>query len=427
MAEEGKNGSAVLPNSHEWPSIYIAVVALCAFAFLFSVRSILSPVLVFLILVLLISPWSGSRMHLLTVTAASVLLAVWILDTLGALLAPFVLAFVLAYILDPIVDRLVARGMHRMLAVAAVFIPFFLSIALVLVLGLPALVQQIQQVVEQLPVALQRGVEWLQDARAGLLAADLPFLKADALARALDNFSPERVAEYINTRQAEIARRLWTAVIGVGKGISILLGIVGYLILTPVLTVYLLKDFDHLIQRAGSLIPHDKRPSWIPFVKEYNRLLASYLRGQLIAALIVGVLTYIGLLIVGFPYPGLIAVTAGVFNMIPYLGLIVSAIPGILIALLSGDIVTSLLKLAIVFGIVQAIDGTITGPRIVGESTGLHPVWVILALAIGSSFFGFVGLLLAMPAAVFVKLVVRNAVDRYRESRVFEGEPLPTE
>jgi predicted PurR-regulated permease PerM len=86
-----------------------------------------------------------------------------------------------------------------------------------------------------------------------------------------------------------------------------------------------------------------------------------------------------------------------------------------------------LIKIAVVFAIVQVIDSTITGPRIVGGSVGLHPVWVILALAVGSFFFGFVGLLLAMPAAVLIKLVVRDALARYRESRVFEGEALADE
>ena len=107
--------------------------------------------------------------------------------------------------------------------------------------------------------------------------------------------------------------------------------------------------------------------------------------------------------------------------MAPYLGLVVSLIPAILISLLSGSIVGSLVKVAIVFAIVQTLDSTIVGPRVVGGSVGLHPVWVIFALAVGSFFFGFVGLLLAMPAAVFIKLIVREAIQRYRHSRVYEG------
>jgi predicted PurR-regulated permease PerM len=411
----------------EWPSIYVAVVALCALAFLFSVKSVLSPIVAFIVLMMLISPWAGSRMHLLIVTASSSVLFLWLLDTLGSLLAPFILAFVLAYILDPLVDRLEQRGMKRGLAVLTIFVPLIILVAVAAIFGVPALAQQISLLIDQVPTALQRGINWFEGVRTRLLSSNLPFLKGEALANALDSFSPERVSEYIATRQAEIGRRLWGGVLGVGKGISIALGIIGYFVLTPVLTVYLLKDFDKLIARAAALIPRDRRATWIPFIQEYDRLLASYLRGQVIAALIVGVLTFFGLWIAGFPYPGLVAVVAGVFNVIPYLGLIVSAIPAIIIALLSGDIASSFLKVGIVFAIVQTIDSTITGPRITGETTGLHPVWVILALAVGSSFFGFTGLLLAMPAAVFIKLLVRNAVARYRESRVFEGEPLPIE
>jgi predicted PurR-regulated permease PerM len=418
---------AKVQAENEWPSIYVAIVALCALAFLFSVKSVLSPIVAFIVLMMLISPWAGSRMHLLIVTASTSVLFLWLLDTLGSLLAPFILAFVLAYILDPLVDRLEKRGMKRGVAVLTVFVPVILLVAVAAIFGVPALVQQISLLIDQVPEALQRGINWIEGVRARLLASKLPFLKGEALARALESFSPERVSEYIATRQAEIGRRIWGGVLGVGKGISIALGIIGYFVLTPVLTVYLLKDFDKLIARAAGLIPRDRRATWIPFMREYDRLLASYLRGQVIAGLIVGVLTFLGLLIAGFPYPGLVAVVAGVFNVIPYLGLIVSAIPAIIIALLSGDIASSFMKVGIVFAIVQTIDSTITGPRIVGESTGLHPVWVILALAVGSSFFGFTGLLLAMPAAVFIKLLVRNAVARYRESRVFEGEPLPIE
>jgi predicted PurR-regulated permease PerM len=93
--------------------------------------------------------------------------------------------------------------------------------------------------------------------------------------------------------------------------------------------------------------------------------------------------------------------------------------------LLSGNIIASLIKAAAVFGVVQTLDSSVVGPRIVGGSVGLHPVWVIFALAVGSFFFGFVGLLLALPAAVFLKLIVRDAVARYRHSRVYEGDVKP--
>lgn len=409
----------------EWPAIYSVVVILTAAAFLFSVRIVLSPVIVYLILLLLISPWKGTRFHVLVVMAASFLILIWLLKTLGGLLAPFILAFVLAYILDPVVDRLERRGMKRGFAVAAILVPALGVLVVALVFGIPALIQQIEAFVEQLPAALQRGVTWLQNLRTRVLAQEIPLLRGEAFARALDSFSPERVTQYIEQQQAEIGRRLWGAFLGVGKGVTIALSILGYVVLTPILMIYLLLDFDKLTARAQELIPENKRATWLPFMAEYDFLLSRYLRGQMLAALVVGLLTWLGLWALGFPYPALVGVVAGVFNLVPYLGLIVSAIPGILIAFLSGNIIGSLVKLGIVFGVVQTLDGSVIGPRIVGESVGLHPVWVILALAVGSFFFGFVGLLLAMPAAVFIKLIAREAVKRYEQSRVYEGELKP--
>jgi predicted PurR-regulated permease PerM len=408
----------------EWRNIYTVVVILAAAAFLFSVRIVLSPFIVYLVLLLLISPWAGTRFHMLTVTAATFLIVVWLLKTLGGLLAPFILGFVLAYILDPVVDRVQRRGVkNRGLAVALLAVPTLLLLTLAIVFGVPALIQQLQAFVEQVPEALQRGVTWLQNLRARVLAGQIPLLRGEAFARMLESFSPERVAAYIDQQQALIARRVWGAVLGVGRGVGIALSILGYVVLTPVLTIYLLIDFDRLVERAGALIPRDKRDIWVPFMTEYDSLLARWMRGQMLAALIVGVLTWLGLWIAGFPYPALVGAVAGVFNLVPYLGLVVSAIPAILIALLSGNIVASLIKAAIVFAVVQTIDSSVTGPRITGGSVGLHPVWVILAIAVGSFFFGFVGLLLAMPAAVFIKLIVREALKRYRHSDVYEGEP----
>ncbi|HEY0673260.1 MAG TPA: AI-2E family transporter [Longimicrobiales bacterium] len=410
----------------QWPLIYSVVVMLTAAAFLLSVRVILSPVIVYMVLLLLISPWAGTRHHLLTVHGATLLIVIWLLKTLGSLLAPFILALVLAYILDPSVDRLQKWGLRkRALAVAVLALPVLTVFVLALVFGVPAIVQQVETLIEQLPAALQRGVTWLQNLRTRLLASDIPFLRGDAVARMLDSFSPERVAAYIEAQQAQLAQRAWGAVIGVGKGLTIALSILGYVVLTPVLTIYLLLDFDRLTERARAIIPIDKRAGWLRFIREYDSLLSRYLRGQILAATMVGILTWLGLWIAGFPYPALVGAVAGVFNLVPYLGLVVSVIPVIIISLLSGNILASFLKAAIVFAIVQVLDSSVVGPRIVGGSVGLHPVWVILALAVGGFFFGFVGLLLAMPAAVFIKLIVREAMKRYQRSGVYEGELQP--
>jgi predicted PurR-regulated permease PerM len=384
----------------QWSTVYVGIAILAVFAFLFSVKSVLSPVIAFIALVILISPWSGTKQHSLTIISAAFLLFIWIFATLGSLLAPFILAFAFAYILDPIVDRLQRRGVKRGIATLIVVAPVIVLFVLAVVFGLPAAVQQVGQLIEKLPTALQRGVEALPK----------------SVQERIGPLDTERLLAIVSGKQAVVMQRFWGAVIGVGKGVKIVLNVLGYLVLTPVLTIYLLGDFDKITKSISRLIPADKRATWVPFMREYHTLLSGYIRGQFIEACIVGVLTWVGLMALGFPYSGLIGFIAGVLNVIPYVGLFVSAVPAVLIALLSGDIVSSLLKVAGVFGVVQIIDGSITGPRIVGGSVGLHPVWVILALAVGGSFFGFAGLLIAMPVAVFIKLATRNLLELYNET-----------
>jgi predicted PurR-regulated permease PerM len=169
-------------------------------------------------------------------------------------------------------------------------------------------------------------------------------------------------------------------------------------------------------------VPGPYRDRVLGLAREYDRLLAGYLRGQLLQCSIVGVLTWILFAVAGFPYALLMGVLAGVFNVVPYMGMIVAMVPAVVLALFSGDPLVGLAKAVGVTILVQLIDSTVLGPKIVGDSVGLHPVWVILALSISGYFFGFVGLLIAVPLAVLVSLLLRIALRRYRESSLFRGE-----
>lgn len=403
----------------EWNVVYGVIVVLVAGLLFYSMRPVtFSPAVLFVLLLLLLMPYAGTPKHTIVVMGAALTLFLWLIDTLGSLLAPFIIAIGIAYILDPLVDRLEARGLPRLAGVALLALPALAVLVLIIVIGIPALIEQVASLVQGIPAAAERVVEWLELMRQRLSRLNLPFVDPERVANLL---SADRIGAYVEQRQAEILSRGLSAVLGVGRGFGFAFTVIGYLVLTPVLLVYLLRDFNRITDRASALIPETKRAGWLAFLREYDALLARFLRGQVVAAAIVGVLTWLGLMIVGFPYAGLVGVIAGVFNLVPYLGLVASVIPVLLIALLTGSFVASIFKAGIVFAIVQFIDGSITGPRIVGGSVGLHPVWVILALAVGSSFFGFVGLLLAMPAAVLIKLLLRESLTRYRSSRIFRG------
>ncbi|MDP3775721.1 MAG: AI-2E family transporter, partial [Gemmatimonadales bacterium] len=244
---------------------------------------------------------------------------------------------------------------------------------------------------------------------------------SESQAEGLRNLQPADLVGMVNARWAEIARRMWSALLGVGKGVSVALTVLGYLIVTPVVTFYLLKSWNKFTARMEELVPPAKRAGLFGFLAEYDRLLGRYVRGQLAEASLVAVLTGGALAILGFPGALLVGVIAGIGNLVPYIGLPISIIPGVLLALVSGSVWPSLLKLVVVFGVVQFVDGSITGPRIVGKSVGLDPVWVMIALALFGSLLGFVGLLVAVPLAVMVKLLVKQALERYRSSDLYAG------
>ncbi len=404
-----------------WRTIHAVVVVIVLALFLYSLQALLNPFLLFLLFLFLVSPSAGSRHHVLLVSATGVLTLIWLLQTTGFLLAPFFLAVVLAYIQHPLVSRLERRGMSRNTAVLALAIPGVILLGLLVGFGLPALAAQVAGFIQNVPGYIQGFTQRVEQWQLVLQRRDLPYVDEEALIARLRSVRPEAVAAYLQERQSALAAAAWRGVLGVGRGVSSLLTLLSYVFLTPILVFYLLRDWDRVTGSLAGLVPPGQQGRVLGFFREYDRLLAGYLRGNFLESAIVGVLTWLGYWALGVPYALLLGVIAGVFNVIPYMGLIVSVIPAIIIALFTANILLSLGKVFLVFIVVQLLDGSYIGPKIVGEAVGLHPVWIILALSMAGYFFGFVGLLLAVPLAVLVKLLLASALTRYRGSVLFRG------
>lgn len=410
------------PTPFNWRAWHAVVVLVVLGFFMVSIRSILNPFLLFFLLVFLIQPYSGTRHHLLTVSGMGLLTFIWLLDTTGFLLAPFVLALVLAYVMNPLVARMERRRIPRTWGTTILALPALVALALIIFLGIPALSAQIAEFIRGAPTLLQTATLRLEQWQQQLQSRDLPLLDEGALLERMRSIQPEAVMAWLQQRQSAIAQGVWMGILGVGKGFGAVLSLLSYVFLTPILVFYLLRDWPGIQARLGDLVPGPYRDRVLGFASEYDRLLARYLRGQLLAAGIVGTLTWLGFLIAGFPYALLLGAVAGVFNIIPYMGLVASLIPALIIAIFSASPLVALVKILVVFAIVQVLDSSVIGPRVVGEAVGLHPVWVLLALAVSGYFFGFVGLLIAVPLAVLVKLVLTAALARYRTSSLFRGE-----
>lgn len=400
-----------------WRVVQAAVLVLVAGLFLFSLYDLLNPLLWYGVLVVLLIPFRRVRGHALVITVATVLVLAWLLSTAGPLLAPFILAFVLAYVLDPLVDKLSAhRKVNRTLAICLILVPVLAATTLVLAVGLPALARLAESLVEGTSNLLKKMPVWAAN-------LEIPFVDESALGTTIQELDAEAVTEFLQTHLDEWGGALWAGVLGLGRGLSTLFTVLGYLVLTPILTFYLLRDYDLIVARVGALLPGRIRPGVQSFFREYDAVLSRYLRGQVAVSLLVGTLTWLGLLLTSFPHAFLLGATVAVLGIVPYLGVIASLIPAVFIALAEPNVGISLIKVAAVYTVAQTLEGTVISPKIVGGSVGLHPVWILMALSLGGFFFGFVGLLIGVPLAAGVKLLVARSLARYRASALYNDGP----
>ena len=398
-----------------------AVVALLVFGvLLLGVQELLNPFLFFWILVVVLLPFRGMPGYGLLVFVAAILTVYWLLATTGFLLAPFVLGFVFAYVLDPLVDALVERRVARTAAIVLLALPVAGAGAAAVLYGIPALVGQVDEFVHAAPELVARVGGWFGGVRERIILAGIPGLDEEAIPD-LANLDPEQVVAFLQERRERLASGAWRGVLGLGRGLGSAATVAGYVFLTPVLTFYLLRDYDRILEWLRGLLPRGREAGVVELAQEYDLLLSRYLRGQVTVALIIGVLTAGLLFVLRFPYPFLLGALAGVMGFIPFLGLVLSIIPAVIVALVSSSVLLSLVKVAVVYGSVQILDGGVISPRIVGDSVGLHPVWIVLALSVGGFFFGFVGLLVGVPVAVGVKLLAGRGLERYRRSELYNG------
>ena len=396
------------------------IVALFVFGLLlFSVQELLNPFVLFLILLVVLLPFRQVPGYVLLVVVAAILTAYWLLATTGFLLAPFVLGFGFAYVLDPLVDGLVERGLGRSVAIVLLALPVAGAGVVAVLFGIPALVGQVDELVQAAPELVARIGEWFSGIREFLVG--VPGVDEDSIPD-LSNLDPDEIVAFLQERREQLASGTWRGVLGLGRGLGSAATVVGYVVLTPVLTFYLLRDYDGILARLRGLLPRGREAAVVEFAREYDVLLSRYLRGQLTVALIIGAMTGTLLFVVQFPYAFLLGALAGVMGLIPFLGLVLSLIPAVIVALVSGSVLVSLVKVAVVYTLVQILDGGVISPRIVGDSVGLHPVWIVLALSVGGFFFGFVGILISVPVAVGVKLVAVRGLERYRSSELY-GSP----
>jgi predicted PurR-regulated permease PerM len=209
----------------------------------------------------------------------------------------------------------------------------------------------------------------------------------------------------------------------VARGGIAIANLLSLIFITPVVTFYMLRDWDRLIAHIDSLLPREYAATVREQAKAIDHTLAGFARGQASVCLVLAAYYASGLMLVGLPFGLVVGLAAGLLTFIPYLGAATGFVVGMAIALANFDSWTAIIAVAIVFAIGQVIESNVLTPRLVGNRVGLHPVWVIFALLAGGALFGFVGILLAVPSAAAIGVLVRFATGRYMESPVYLGRP----
>lgn len=347
-------------------------------------------------------------------TAAWLLIAIiaaLLLTLLAPVLTPFIVAAVLAYALTPLVNRLDHLGRGRLPRVAAVLIVellFILMLLGVILLIVPILARELPLLREQVPLLFDRLNVWLQP-----LAAQM------GLNLSLDTASIRGfVLKYLDANGEDV---LGSTLASIKLGGSVALALVGNAVLIPVALFYLLLDWERFVTRVVELVPVPLRAEYDTFMGEADGVLGQYLRGQLLVMIILAAFYSVGLSLFGLDLALPIGVFTGLVAFVPFLGFGLGLVLATLSGLLQFASIKAVVMVAVVYGAGQVIESYVLTPRLVGERIGLHPLAVIFALLAFGQLFGFVGVLVALPASAVLLVAIRRVRAGYMASKLYTG------
>ena len=326
-----------------------------------------------------------------------------------SILLPFIAGMALAYMLDPVADRLEAMGASRMFATIIILLVFLIIFILSLILLVPVLSHQLSGLIDRMPSyigQLQSLIassenEWLQK-----LIGD----GANKIRENLDGLLKQG-AGWLTT----VLGSIWNS----GKA---LVDILSLFVITPIVAFYLLLDWDQMVARIESWLPRDHKSEVGTITSDINSAIAGFVRGQGAVCLILGSFYAIGLTLAGLNFGLLIGMLAGLISFIPFVGSIIGLILALAVALVQfWPDYTWILLITCIFFLGQFIEGNILQPKLVGESVGLHPVWLMFSLSAFGVLMGFTGLLIAVPVAAAIGVLVRHALAKYLKSPFYLG------
>lgn len=362
-------------------------------------------------------------------TLAALLGLILLMYILSPVLVPLLLAFFVAYILDPVVDWFEARRVPRTLGIFILVALILAGLLLFPLFAVPRIVVESQGLIHAFTKAGEG--DWRDRVSDGLDAfvRSAGWVAEDDDVNAIEVVA-EKVGQYVRENVAQVAALGRQAGTGIARIMAMLGGgVIGVIVfianfaLFAFVAGYLLKDFDGIVASALDLVPPRYRAKTSSIFSRIDDQLRGFLRGQLIVALSLGVMYLIGFSISGVPLAILVALLGVVASLVPYVGVAITGGVALLLAVMQHGLDWHAAGALATMVFAQALEGNVLTPKIVGDQVGLSPVWVILAVLVFGTYFGFLGMLLAVPVAAALKVLVVEAVEYYKSSSVFADSP----
>lgn len=340
------------------------------------------------------------------IVLAAIIAFMWLFS---GILLPFVAGIVLAYFLDPVADALERLKLPRLAATLIIVLASVLVLVLAVLLVVPTISDQIGRFSMRLPEDVkalmvlfeQNAPEWLK-----------------AALQRTESAMPQSAAELATKAAGWIAQLLQSIV----TGANVVFNMISLMIITPLVTFYMLNDWDRMVEQIDSWVPRDHVETVRGISRDINAAMAGFIRGQGTVCIVLGLFYAVGLILAGLNFGLLIGLTAGLLSFIPYFGAAVGGILAIATALVQfWPDWTQVLIVAAIFAAGQFMEGNFLQPKLVGKSIGVHPVWLMFALLAFGYLFGFAGILLAVPLAAAIGVLSRFLLDQYLGSRLYLG------
>lgn len=328
------------------------------------------------------------------------------IHALRSVLLPFVAGITLGYLFDPLASYFEKKGLNRTIAT-------LLVLSLAILIFIPIIALFIALINEQLATFISALPQYV----ASFTKKIEPLI--NELQSRFPDFNAEKVRTSIRAAVSDNFKMIGNLLHSLLNKSFALINLLSLLLITPIVTFYMLRDWDSFTAKVNSLLPRKSKKTIRATAKEIDQTLSGFIRGQISVCVLLGIYYSIGLYLVGLDLGLIVGFTAGLISFIPYVGSISGFVISILLALAQFDSFMPILHVILVFAIGQFIEGNFLTPKLVGDKVGLHPVWIMFALLSGGVLLGFLGLLIAIPVAAVIGVLTRHAINNYKRSSLY--------